>query len=814
MQAAGAALEHSFVRAPIHIQVYLLGTGWELEGGLLAAAMHRSISAAAALPSQHQDQLAPALAAAYWAQQQQQQEEQQQKEQQQQDQEQQQQEQQQEQDRQGHEEAGRSCSLDSSRQAGDQAPGGRWLRWLEGLGELELDDLLHTTLLTQQRHYAQQARQGQQEGGPGQYLVLVLPRSAGAQAAEGGEVVVGGHRHAWVWTMPEAWAGADGVGESDLQQLLEGRVAVAMGRTFAALSDPHTAQALAAQLPTSASGQTLLAFALLNSEGALPLAPPPQPPGPAPRSPGPPVGEAAEGSPEPPAQGPNPDLAMPPLLHWRFAAFQHRYLAPLQQALAPLMQVGVSSQVQVLSPARVTPRWHAGLRAWVVRSKRWTQYADPDWGVGAGLGAVPWTMLQQQKQQQQQRVHPAAPPACHSVPLPAHVPVHVLHMVLHAPKAAQQPTLLLQPDGSPSPTNSFTTPSWGAVHVMPAFPASTLMASQGNPSGLEQRPHDSSDPSPPCPHHPSSLTSPPQPSLTSLLSPLHPPTCGPTATCPDSPLRLPCSSTTPKPPQGFMYLDDHFMHTYAGLVLAQLRLLLGLRESQQASLEQASHPSLPHQVAGLGHTTGSVIPGGTRSARGQQQGQPGSGMRALSPPSGVSVWEVDGLVQARAAYDIASAARLLASLSRLVQSLPNLAMPDVLAAHVRTSLTALTAAVALTQQGRGADAAAQGRLAHAHAQAAVSHPAVLAQLSFPESHKVGVYMPFFLPVLLALVQILGREVWYIADRRKKSWLAMKSKDPLAGLSVDEADRLHMLRAFEEKSAEKADRTSQQQSVAQ
>ncbi|GFH12689.1 uncharacterized protein HaLaN_08421 [Haematococcus lacustris] len=250
------------------------------------------------------------------------------------------------------------------------------------------------------KHFAapRSAGRSRHEGGPGQYLVLVLPRSAGAKAAEGGEVVVGGHRHAWVWTMPGARAGADGVGESDLQQLLEGRVAVAMGRTFAALSDPHTAQALAAQLPTSASGQTLLAFALLNSEGALPLAPPPQPPGPAPRSPGPPVGDAAEGSPEPPAQGPNPDLTMPPLLHWRFADFKHRYLAPLQQALAPLMQLagtmrsrGVVSASQadreVLSPARVTPRWHAGLRAWVVRSKRWAQYADPDWGVGAGLGA-------------------------------------------------------------------------------------------------------------------------------------------------------------------------------------------------------------------------------------------------------------------------------------------------------------------------------------------------------------------------------------------------------------------------------------------
>ncbi len=50
------------------------------------------------------------------------------------------------------------------------------------------------------------------------------------------------------------------------------------------------------------------------------------------------------------------------------------------------------------------------------------------------------------------------------------------------------------------------------------------------------------------------------------------------------------------------------------------------------------------------------------------------------------------------------------------------------------------------------------RAAHAAAEAAFSHPAVLTQLSFPDSHKVGVFMPFFLPALLPVVVALAVEV--------------------------------------------------------
>jgi phosphatidylinositol glycan class S len=66
-------------------------------------------------------------------------------------------------------------------------------------------------------------------------------------------------------------------------------------------------------------------------------------------------------------------------------------------------------------------------------------------------------------------------------------------------------------------------------------------------------------------------------------------------------------------------------------------------------------------------------------------------------------------------------------------------------------------------------AAASARAARAAAESAFLHPAVLAQLNFPESHKLGVYMPLFLPVTVPLLQGLITELArYI--KRRRAWL--------------------------------------------
>lgn len=63
-------------------------------------------------------------------------------------------------------------------------------------------------------------------------------------------------------------------------------------------------------------------------------------------------------------------------------------------------------------------------------------------------------------------------------------------------------------------------------------------------------------------------------------------------------------------------------------------------------------------------------------------------------------------------------------------------------------------------------AGAAAAAARASSEAAFLHPAVLAQLNFPDSHKLGVYMPLFLPVAVPLLQgLVGQLVHYV-----KRWL--------------------------------------------
>lgn len=64
-------------------------------------------------------------------------------------------------------------------------------------------------------------------------------------------------------------------------------------------------------------------------------------------------------------------------------------------------------------------------------------------------------------------------------------------------------------------------------------------------------------------------------------------------------------------------------------------------------------------------------------------------------------------------------------------------------------------------------AGAAAAAARAAAEAAFLHPAVLAQLNFPESHKLGVYMPLFLPVSVPLLQGLLLQLRQYVKRRRE-----------------------------------------------
>ena len=85
--------------------------------------------------------------------------------------------------------------------------------------------------------------------------------------------------------------------------------------------------------------------------------------------------------------------------------------------------------------------------------------------------------------------------------------------------------------------------------------------------------------------------------------------------------------------------------------------------------------------------------------------------------------------------------------------------------QVQLALQELSSTYLYIADGNYLAAGASAAAARAAAEAAFLHPAVLAQLNFPESHKLGVYMPLFLPVSVPLLQGLLSELRHSVVRR-------------------------------------------------
>ena len=68
-------------------------------------------------------------------------------------------------------------------------------------------------------------------------------------------------------------------------------------------------------------------------------------------------------------------------------------------------------------------------------------------------------------------------------------------------------------------------------------------------------------------------------------------------------------------------------------------------------------------------------------------------------PLGFALWEVEALLRARTSSDIYLAARTLASLSRVVQELPNLEVPAIIGHQVEAALEATHRARRQVEEG-------------------------------------------------------------------------------------------------------------------
>jgi phosphatidylinositol glycan class S len=192
-------------------------------------------------------------------------------------------------------------------------------------------------------------------------------------------------------------------------------------------------------------------------------------------------------------------------------------------------------------------------------------------------------------------------------------------------------------------------------------------------------------------------------------------------------------------------LDAPTLARVAGTFAAQLHALLGLPTDAAAYLDPAAAPA--DQPAA--DTAAAAAPALHLPAR----------------ASGFARWQVDALLRQRAAADLAAAAETLGSLSNIARQLPNLEMPDLIGQQVRLAMGALGEGAAAVRAGDYAGAGRAAREARGNADAAYLHPAVLAQNNFPDSHKLGIYMPLFLPVSVPLAQGLALELVRLARKR-------------------------------------------------
>lgn len=283
-------------------------------------------------------------------------------------------------------------------------------------------------------------------------------------------------------------------------------------------------------------------------------------------------------------------------------------------------------QVLLYTPARQRGSWSQQHRAYVVKHSKLRHFLDSHWNLNTGALASTepavsntnsGTSRAKAAPSDGSRYEPGALPRATAAAAmsQSQAPKHVLHFVAYVPPAAQRPLLLLLPNGTPSPTNSFHIHAWGGVHVVnPSSHNSSSSSEQSASSGYNA------------------------PGLQGL-----------------------CAARAAAQP-----LAQPDMARFARAVVSQLRALLRLE------LREGLASAALHQQARF-------------------EGQAEAAAHALhvdaAPASetGFSSWEVDALLRQRAQHSAVTAARVLGSLSRLVEQLPTLEMPDLIGNQVRLS---------------------------------------------------------------------------------------------------------------------------------
>ncbi|XP_069040261.1 GPI transamidase component PIG-S [Lepisosteus oculatus] len=137
---------------------------------------------------------------------------------------------------------------------------------------------------------------------------------------------------------------------------------------------------------------------------------------------------------------------------------------------------------------------------------------------------------------------------------------------------------------------------------------------------------------------------------------------------------------------------------------------------------------------------------------------------------GLTDWELDRLLWARAVENIATATTTLTSLAQLLDEIGNIVIDDHIAEQVYSAVSSLQLAVAELEAGNLAFAFQSSKEAILSSERAFFDPSLLHLLYFPDDQKFAIYIPLFLPmsvpILLSLLKI-GKEYRQSRAQRPK-----------------------------------------------
>ncbi|GFR48049.1 hypothetical protein Agub_g9883, partial [Astrephomene gubernaculifera] len=424
---------------------------------------------------------------------------------------------------------------------------------------------------------------------------------------------------------------------------------------------------------------------------------------------------------------------------WSFATFEAQYIAPVKQLLSPAARLTVSSQVLYFTPGRVNATWDEHRLSFVLPYHQLPSFIDSAWPLdpgrtglpasAAGGGEVPYDVAAAATPAGSRVISIGEAMVLLTPPLQARVggrggggaaaaaaaaaaalpyllppsaaeslPPSVLHFVLYAPQPWQRPLLLLGPEGERAPANSLWVPGWGMLQVLNQVPpADALVAPVGQQA----------------------------------------------------------------------------MEEFAVEFLTQLRSLLGLAAARSrllalgntAAAAAGSSSSSGDKTAISATNRDNNNNDNSNSSSNNNSSTSSSHSEAVGPVTllsalrtGLAPWEVDALVRRRVAEDVRAAGATLGSLARLLRQMPTLAVPQHVGSRVRGAAAALQRAMRLAAEGRYQETSRAAQEARAWSEAAFSDPSLSPRLNVPDTHAVGVYLPFCLPAAVPILQALSSEL--------------------------------------------------------